>query len=63
MLQIKILSYGEKHDGYFEDKGNAELCIVFNSKNASYTYPALKVPILIRNNGLTSEESQERNRL
>ena len=32
MLLIKILSYGEKHDGYLEDKSNAELCIIFNSQ-------------------------------
>ena len=32
MLHVKIWSYGEKHDGYFEDKSNAEICIVFNSQ-------------------------------
>ena len=27
MLLIKILSYGEKHDGYFEDKGSGEFAL------------------------------------
>ena len=27
-----MLSYGEKRDAYFEDKSNAEFCIVFNSQ-------------------------------
>ena len=60
------MSYGEKHDGYFEDKSKAELCIVFNSqggKNAPSIYPALKGSILIRNASLTFEESKAKNRL
>ena len=32
MSYIKIASYGGKHYGSFEDKSNAEFCIVFNSQ-------------------------------
>ena len=61
MFQIKVSSCGEKHDRYSEDKNNADFCIVFNpqdSQNAPSSYPALKVPILITNDSLISEESK-----
>ena len=49
-----------KDDAYFEDKSNAEVCVAFNSqgrpKNGPSIYPALKAPILIRNDSPTSEE-------
>ena len=32
MLQIKVLSYRETHDRYFQGKSNAEFGIVFNSQ-------------------------------
>ena len=39
MWLIKILSYRENHDEYFEDKSNAEFCIAFNSQGRQkYTF-------------------------
>ena len=67
MFKIDILSYGEKHNEYFENKKNAEPCIVFypqgRQKNVSSIYPDRKVSILIRNDSLISEESKAKNRL
>ena len=40
---------------------NAEFCIVFDpkgDKSAPFIYPALKAPILIRNDSLISEDSK-----
>ena len=53
---------------YFEEKSNAGFCNFFfqfprEAKNASSICPALKGPILIRNDFLTSDESKAKNRL
>ena len=50
---LKIFSCREKHDGYFENKRNAKICIVFRSQgrqNATFVNPALMAPILIGSN-------------
>ena len=58
---MKRLSYGRKHDGYFEDKAMQNFAfslIPKGGKNAPSIYSALKAPILIRNDSITSEESK-----
>ena len=48
----KISSCGEKCGRYFENRRNAEFCIVFNSqgkqKHTLFISPAFEGPILIR---------------
>ena len=59
LLQTNLSSYREKHDGYFVDKSELNFALSLipkRGKNAPSIYPALKVPILIRNDSLTSEE-------
>ena len=66
MLYIKTSSYGENTTDIVSKNAMLKLALSLvpkGGKNAPSIYPALKAPILIRNDSLTSKESKAENRL